>query len=315
MKKDLLISENTVVHCPTEELANEVLLIAHDCGYKWNDGDSILKVNMWNSYKTDACYRFLNSAGCADKNFYLRNNKQIIFADDFIKLHVVNSLRKTINALGYDHARELYLKELRSKHLPEKKEFPKGGIISKVPEFSCTPGWCLNIKENLIEKNCDKPKTWQSEQPFAFTAEQYLKEVGDPVEKLKELQEEIEKHMKPIKVTITIDLNIGNSITEAELNSGKKVKIQDSGIKRTVTVMVISIGNELYAGYSVLNPSDKFDLEKAKMICEGRAMNERSNLMKGETLGSIQGRHINRTIANDLLNRIEKGEIEIKGIK
>lgn len=46
-KGDLKIDINTVVHCPTEELANEVLAIADNLGYKWHSGNRYIKDNHW----------------------------------------------------------------------------------------------------------------------------------------------------------------------------------------------------------------------------------------------------------------------------
>lgn len=84
---------------------------------------------------------------------------------------------------------------------------------------------------------------------------------------------------------------------------------------RTITVTVITMGTELFAGYSVCSPMDKFDADKAKDISTGRAMKRTTNLLQGDTIGSMRGKHLNRAIAFDILNKIEKGKIVIKGIR
>lgn len=59
MENKLKINDNTVVHCPTEELANKVLVIADKLGYRWQNDISF--------YKNEGC--------------------TIISAEDFLKLH------------------------------------------------------------------------------------------------------------------------------------------------------------------------------------------------------------------------------------
>lgn len=88
MENKLKISENTVVHCTTEELANEVLKIAHNLGYKWKGGDSYLKDNYWRFNNVDTCYNL--HRGKMDSIDYYKNKlkpSEIISAQDFIALH------------------------------------------------------------------------------------------------------------------------------------------------------------------------------------------------------------------------------------
>lgn len=84
---------------------------------------------------------------------------------------------------------------------------------------------------------------------------------------------------------------------------------------RIITVTVITRGTDLFAGYSVCSPMDKFDSDKARVISTGRAMKKTTNLLQGETIGSMRGKHLNRAIAFDILNKIEKGKLVIKGIR
>ena len=55
----LYVGEKKVVHCPTEELANEFLKEAHRHGYKWQNGTSYLEDNNWEFEKEETCYTTL----------------------------------------------------------------------------------------------------------------------------------------------------------------------------------------------------------------------------------------------------------------
>jgi uncharacterized membrane protein len=87
MKKNKLkIRENTVVHCPTEELANEVLSLAHKLGYKWSTGIEYVEENCWSVYKKDTCYNLIEGSFALIR-YYESQRKTIITAEEFIKLH------------------------------------------------------------------------------------------------------------------------------------------------------------------------------------------------------------------------------------
>lgn len=189
------LAENTVVHCPTEELANKVLKIAHDNGYKWCTGSSYISSNnCWEPYKENTCYDIVRG------------------------------------------------------------------------EYSCKE-YCLSTHYTII------------------SAEQFLKD---------NLNQEIMKDLKYFQ-TKTLRVN---------------------GIIRDITVAVILKADKLYGGYAVRNPSDtEFNQAKAKLIATGRAMNERTNLLKGESVGSLNHRYILKAIAENLLREIELGNIIIKGIR
>ena len=46
-----------VVHCDTEEKANEFLALADSFGYKWVDGSSLVGDNPWKIHNKETCYR------------------------------------------------------------------------------------------------------------------------------------------------------------------------------------------------------------------------------------------------------------------
>lgn len=56
---DKIMQENIVVHCETEEKANELLKWAHSKGFKWIEG-SLLEYNYWDTYKEKTQYHFNN---------------------------------------------------------------------------------------------------------------------------------------------------------------------------------------------------------------------------------------------------------------
>lgn len=110
MNKDLKIPENTVIHCPTEELANKVLVILDKLGQTWSEKKSLLNDNKYNSYGESTCYNpnYLDSDWVcyADCGFYKDHGYKIIEATEFIKLHM-----KTRNVeLTLEKAQEWYKK-------------------------------------------------------------------------------------------------------------------------------------------------------------------------------------------------------------
>ena len=89
-----------------------------------------------------------------------------------------------------------------------------------------------------------------------------------------------------------------------------------NGVERDITVAIHTEGDKLYGGYAVRNPVDtEFNKDKAKLIATGRAMNERTNLLKGESVGSLNHRYILKAIAENLLREIKIRNILIKGIR
>ena len=54
--KELIENEYNIFHCETEEIANQLLRIAHEHGYKWRTKDSYLDYNYWDKYCENTCY-------------------------------------------------------------------------------------------------------------------------------------------------------------------------------------------------------------------------------------------------------------------
>ena len=82
--KELFKKENTVFHCETKEIAIQLLNIAHEHGYKWSTNKEYDKINDWDTYKSETCYK-INTATYADKNWYSAFRHNIINVKDLFE--------------------------------------------------------------------------------------------------------------------------------------------------------------------------------------------------------------------------------------
>ena len=86
LENKLKISEDTCIHCPTEELAKHVLTIFHQLGLRWNSETSYVSDHYWNAFKGNTLYYpfegGLSALGSANLTGY-----KIINAEEFIALH------------------------------------------------------------------------------------------------------------------------------------------------------------------------------------------------------------------------------------
>ena len=69
-----------VVHCDTEEKANEFLALADSVGYKWVSGESLMKeFHSWETYEEKTCYHITKDGMLyAYTDHYIGNDHQII---------------------------------------------------------------------------------------------------------------------------------------------------------------------------------------------------------------------------------------------
>jgi len=81
--KELFEGRN-VFHCESEELANKLLNIAHDLGYKWRNKNLFTECNAWENYKENTCYN-IKSGGFCEKKYYQQNDYNIINAKELLK--------------------------------------------------------------------------------------------------------------------------------------------------------------------------------------------------------------------------------------
>ena len=87
LENKLKISKDTCIHCPTLELAKQVLNIFHKLGLEWCDHSDYKENHNWDSFKENSVYSpfdgqvsplaFADFTGC-----------KIISAEEFIALHI-----------------------------------------------------------------------------------------------------------------------------------------------------------------------------------------------------------------------------------
>lgn len=100
---------------------------------------------------------------------------------------------------------------------------------------------------------------------------------------------------------------------DMQITKTEKIKINDK--IRNVTIVVLNEGKKVKAGYSICMPQDKVNDELGGKIALGRAKNERTNLVDMELGKGLDRKFIMYAIAEDLLRKIERGIIKIKGVK
>jgi hypothetical protein len=69
-----------VVHCDTEEKANEFLALADSVGYKWSSGKSLIEeFHSWETYEEKTCYRITKDGMFyAYTSYYIGDGYRII---------------------------------------------------------------------------------------------------------------------------------------------------------------------------------------------------------------------------------------------
>ena len=111
--------------------------------------------------------------------------------------------------------------------------------------------------------------------------------------------------------------NINNIKSDIMRENYKTEVITINNSEREVTTAVLVDENGmLYGGYSIRNPEDKSNIELSKQIAKGRALSERTNLLETEYLSyGLATKVILRSINIELLHRIGRGDVIIKGVK
>lgn len=103
-------------------------------------------------------------------------------------------------------------------------------------------------------------------------------------------------------------------IEDMEVVKSKEVLIK--GQKRNVTVAVVVAGGKVRTGYSVCMPDDKFSKDLGAKIAKGRAMSDKTNLTPDMVMGvGMDKKYILYAIADNTIGKLERGVIEVKGIK
>lgn len=273
----LKFKKGTVIHCKTEELANKVLKIAHEQGYKWCTGISYIDTNYYERYEKDTCYRIVDGE-YSPRSYYESIGERIITAEEFLEEPQIIS----INSIKDKHPELAALMEKRSKAYWGKDWEDKDIYNLRIT--------ALFIWENTPEGH----DFWLSIRSCDFSVFYKTKTT-----QTKAIQ------MKTTKYFTTKTINVGSlerDITIAVFCDGVNL-FGGYAVRNPIDVLPTNL-DEL-ANF----------VSKRKTIAEGRAFNPKTNMLKGKTVGSLNERYILKAIADNLLREIETGKIIIKGIR
>lgn len=78
----------TVVHCPTQELAQKVLRIADEYGLTWSNGQAYTSYNPWGTYNSSTCYLLVRGFFLTTET-YSSKGYTMLPAEEFIRLNTV----------------------------------------------------------------------------------------------------------------------------------------------------------------------------------------------------------------------------------
>ncbi|MDD2192653.1 MAG: hypothetical protein PHO12_08975 [Bacteroidales bacterium] len=140
LEKKLKISEKTWIHCPTLELAKQVLSIFHQLGLRWNNETSYVLDHNWDAFKGNTLY-YPFEGGLSALGFANLTGYKIINAEEFIALHTEE---EKFNLENYEPKGQLigFPKEIIARMLECQEEQGNSRDIS-VFEKQCNAG-CFN---------------------------------------------------------------------------------------------------------------------------------------------------------------------------
>ena len=95
LEKRLKISEKTCIHCPTLELAKQVLNIFHQLGLRWRNETHYITYTNWDKYKENTIY-FPFNRDFSSLEFAHLTGFKILNAEEFIALHTKFDLENYI---------------------------------------------------------------------------------------------------------------------------------------------------------------------------------------------------------------------------
>ena len=94
LEKKLKISKDTCIHCPTLELAKQVLSIFHQLGLRWCDEKHYTLTHNWDWYEENTVYYPFDGKLASLK--LVQEIDKVINAEEFIALHTENEKNMTI---------------------------------------------------------------------------------------------------------------------------------------------------------------------------------------------------------------------------
>lgn len=91
MINDLFNIKGKAIHCATKKLALKTLSILDSMGYKWVNGNSLLKSSLWEFFESNTYYRVGDNKSIAYGNISDIEPSNILKAEDFINLYKNNN--------------------------------------------------------------------------------------------------------------------------------------------------------------------------------------------------------------------------------
>ena len=104
-------------------------------------------------------------------------------------------------------------------------------------------------------------------------------------------------------------------IIQKNLKAVKQVTTKIKGVERDLTVVAIINNGQVRVGYAVRNPEDEKNDELSEKIATGRALADRTNLADMTVGIGMDKKYILYAIVEHFVRQIERGSIEVKGIK
>ena len=143
------IDEKTVVHCPTEELANKVLGIADRAGLKWCTGESFKELNRWNKFRELSCYDIIygSVADVQVKSIYSEN--KILPAEEFIRM---NTLEEFVEGISDDTKSWMMVGKDEALSIASQSEEAKRVVKQLFPELFEEEKWKAILSPHNTEK-------------------------------------------------------------------------------------------------------------------------------------------------------------------
>lgn len=150
LENKLKISENTCIHCPTLELAKQVLNIFHQLGLKWCDGTHYTICTKWDRREEDTVYHPFDGE-FSSLEFACLTGYKIINAEEFIALHNEEQRIETMKVLNI--LRSMEINNIDIKHVGASrnmKELAEIGFIQGYTSNEASLWWNPNGKRLLF---------------------------------------------------------------------------------------------------------------------------------------------------------------------
>lgn len=176
------IKPGMVIHCPTEQEANQLIKWAYKSGWHWNGGTSTEETS-WEEHQEETCYKFYedNSITYAYTKYFVENSHRIIEFSDLIELTAEEALKWIGKHYFDDEYTEIFgnydisdiikvygIEEFKSRIARYKAEHGK-----KEPEVEWHYFAQVYGKYSTSNKNCETEK-----EAIGFIEEE-LRKVGD----------------------------------------------------------------------------------------------------------------------------------------